>query len=61
MAEPIQQFLLVLNILDKLRNIRLLADLFQHPQNSLIGPTMFRPIQRPSGPSNRRIDIDAGR
>lgn len=44
MTEPIQQFLPILNILNKLRNIFLLANLLEHPKHSLIGPTMFGSI-----------------
>jgi hypothetical protein len=61
MSKSIEEFLPTLNILNKLRNILLLTNLLQHPQNGLIGAPMFGPIQRPRSPSNTSININPTR
>jgi hypothetical protein len=59
--KPIQQSFFLFHTFDKFGDILLFADRLKHPQNSLVGSSMFGTIKCASGPSNSSIDINSGR
>jgi hypothetical protein len=59
-SEPIEQSLLVLNVIDELGDVLFLSNRLQHPQHCLVGTAVFGSVQRTGCPGDGCIDIDSG-
>jgi hypothetical protein len=59
MAEPVEQFLFVLYVLDELRDVVLMSDSLEHSQDSLVGSTVFGSVKGSRSTSDTGVDVDS--